>query len=337
MMLQKKSSSWARLKYTYVLPLAATTLVVFARPEISTQFDAISNAKISHLALETSINEVKNPFAAGIPDVVSAIPEREAAATTVFQDPDSVYNTAEYLPEFPGGETALLKYIADQIVYPKEAFEKGIQGRVPCTFTVNKDGSISDIQIVKTQNATGNAAPGIQRTEDPLLVKEAIRVIKTLPKFKPGSIDGKIVRVRYSLPINFRLTPTQDAVAKPAKTNQADDPDLVYTTAEIMPQFPGGEVALLKYIADQIKYPKEAAEKGIQGRVSCTFIVNKDGSVSDVQITRPLNALLNNEAIRVIKTLPEFKPGSIDGKTVRVRYSLPVNFKIPVKKAESAN
>ena len=334
MMLQKKSSSWARLKYAYVLPLAATTVIVFAHPEISTQFEEISNAKINHLASETSINEVKNLAAIGT-GIRQNMPEMESDKVTTPQD--TVYNMVECMPEFPGGEAALLKYIADQLKYPEEAAEKGIQGRVPCTFTVNKDGSISDIQIVRHANTTGNPVPGIQRTEDPLLEEEAIRVLKTFPKFKPGMTDGKIVRVRYSIPINFRLHPSPKTTTKPAKTDPVDDLDRVFMTVEKMPEFPGGDEALLNYIDANLKYPEEAASKSIQGRVACSFIVNTDGFVSDVQVIRSESPLLNNEAIRILKSLPQFKPGENDGKPVRVKYSIPINFRLPEKTEEAAN
>jgi len=102
----------------------------------------------------------------------------------------------------------------------------------------------------------------------------------------------------------------------------------VFVTVEKMPEFPGGDIALLKWISENINYPTIAAENGIQGRVACTFVVNADGSVSDVQVARPVDPNLDREAIRVLRQLPKFKPGEQRGKPVRVKYSVPVRFRL---------
>ena len=104
---------------------------------------------------------------------------------------EEIFVVVEKQPEFPGGMTALMKFLGDNIKYPVIAQENGIQGRVITNFVVERDGSISDVQIVRGQ--------------DPSLDKEAIRVIKTMPKWKPGQQRGKPVRVRFTLPVVFRL------------------------------------------------------------------------------------------------------------------------------------
>ena len=104
--------------------------------------------------------------------------------------------------------------------------------------------------------------------------------------------------------------------------------DQVFISVEKMPEFPGGEVALLKYIADNVNYPIIAAKNGIQGRVTCTFVVNIDGSVTEVQVVRPNDQHLDAEAIRVLQILPKFNPGMQGGKPVRVKYSVPVRFRL---------
>ncbi len=103
-----------------------------------------------------------------------------------------VFKVVETMPSFPGGDAALMKYISDNVRYPAIAQENGIQGRAICQFTVEKDGSISDIQIVRSAG-------------DETLDKEAKRVIKSMPKWSPGKQRGKAVRVSYTIPINFRL------------------------------------------------------------------------------------------------------------------------------------
>ena len=106
------------------------------------------------------------------------------------------------------------------------------------------------------------------------------------------------------------------------------DPEHVFTIVEKNPEYPGGEAALMKYIMDNIIYPTIAIENGISGRVFCEFVVNADGTVTDVQVTRAFNQYLDREAIRVLRTLPRFKPGEQRGKPVRVKYSVPVVFKL---------
>jgi periplasmic protein TonB len=102
--------------------------------------------------------------------------------------------------------------------------------------------------------------------------------------------------------------------------------DGAYQKVDVMPVFPGGDEALLKYVADSTHYPKEAKEKGIQGKVIARFVVKKDGSVSDVSILKGVNPLLDNEAIRVVKTLPKFTPGELNGKKVPVWFMIPITY-----------
>lgn len=103
----------------------------------------------------------------------------------------------------------------------------------------------------------------------------------------------------------------------------------VFVVVEKMPEFPGGQAALFKYLSENVKYPVIAQENGIQGRVICQFVVNKDGSIVDVEVVRSGgDASLDKEAVRVIKSMPKWHPGQQRGKSVRVKYTVPVNFKL---------
>ena len=123
-------------------------------------------------------------------------------------------------------------------------------------------------------------------------------------------------------------TSTYVAAAVVVEEEEVIDDNFVFVSVEKMPEFPGGDAALLKWIADNISYPTIAAENGVQGRVACTFTVNSDGSVTDVQVVRPIDPNLDREAIRVLRLLPKFKPGEQRGKPVRVKYSVPVRFQL---------
>ena len=104
--------------------------------------------------------------------------------------------------------------------------------------------------------------------------------------------------------------------------------DTVYQIVEEMPQFPGGENALMEYVSKNVVYPEEAKEKEIQGRVFISFVVEKDGSIGEVKVLRGIGGGCDEEAVRVIKGMPKWKPGMQKGKPVRVSYQIPINFKL---------
>ena len=103
----------------------------------------------------------------------------------------------------------------------------------------------------------------------------------------------------------------------------------IFVVVESMPEFPGGAQEMMKFIAENIKYPVIAQENGIQGRVICQFVIEKNGSVTDIQVVRSSgDASLDKEAERVIKNMPKWKPGKQRGKPVRVKYTIPVAFRL---------
>ena len=111
-------------------------------------------------------------------------------------------------------------------------------------------------------------------------------------------------------------------------TAQTKKNDMVFDVVEVMPQYPGGPIAMLKYIMENMKYPEQAMKEGIQGRVTVRFIVEKDGSISDVRPVLSVHPLLNKEAVRVVESMPKWSPGKQNGKPVRVRFNVPVMFKL---------
>lgn len=106
------------------------------------------------------------------------------------------------------------------------------------------------------------------------------------------------------------------------------EPEKPFVSVEQMPQFPGGDSELMKFIGSNLKYPTIAAENGIEGRVVIRFVVGKDGNVSDVQVVRSLDPSCDKEAVRVVKTMPKWVPGKQNGRNVPVYYTLPVLFKL---------
>ena len=121
----------------------------------------------------------------------------------------------------------------------------------------------------------------------------------------------------------------QEAYVPPAVVEEEEESEQqIFTVVEKMPEFPGGMAALMKYLANAIKYPVIAQENGIQGRVSCSFVINKDGSIVDAVVLRGVDPSLDKEALRVINAMPKWKPGEQRGKPVRVKYTVPVTFRL---------
>ena len=113
-----------------------------------------------------------------------------------------------------------------------------------------------------------------------------------------------------------------------APPEEEEEEQVIHIRVEKMPEFPGGQEALNRYLVRNIKYPLLAQENGIQGRVVCQFVVNSDGSIVVISVVRGVEESLDKEAIRVIKSMPKWTPGRQGGKSVRVKYTLPIRFKL---------
>ncbi len=133
-----------------------------------------------------------------------------------------------------------------------------------------------------------------------------------------------------SIEVTSEETEQEVVIAAPVEAPvEEEEEEVVFVVVESMPEFPGGQQALFKYLSENVKYPVIAQENGIQGRVICQFVVNKDGSIVDVEVVRSGgDPSLDKEAVRVIKSMPKWKPGKQRGKAVRVKYTVPVNFKL---------
>ena len=182
MMLKEKSSPWARVKYLYVLPLAALAVSAFARPEVSAVADELSSAKVNDLVASMKTNQL------------------ETVSFAVKDTLTPVFEVVERMPQFPGGVAAQVKYFKKNLRYPAEAKKAGTQGRVVVQFFVNKDGSISNVKVL--------------RGVDPALDAEAIRLVNSMPKWKPGMQKGKAVTVKYTVPVLFKLDEADEKVAQ---------------------------------------------------------------------------------------------------------------------------
>lgn len=134
----------------------------------------------------------------------------------------------------------------------------------------------------------------------------------------------------YGAPVVVAKYGVQRRSVSPVSSNdKVSEDDVIYRSVEQMPQFPGGEAALMKYIEAHIQYPAEALKNRIKGHVVVQFVVDKKGKIGEVKVLRSVDKDLDKEAVRVVKSLPKFTPGRQNGKAVSVWYTLPVTFTLP--------
>ena len=287
MMMNKTRSSRLKLaKYLLMLPLIV--LLVTANSLFAAQ------QKPVYVEAVEVVSDVSD---------VSALPTIASDEEIFSQDPppvkqegagEEIFVVVENQPEFPGGQEAMMQFLADSIRYPRESMEKGVQGRVICNFVIMKDGSVNDVQVV--------------RGVDPLIDAEAIRVLKLMPEWKPGTQRGKKVNVRYTLPVVFRLLKNEPKIVID-ELKQINE--TMSVEAQVQPHFvfPGGQREMMRFISEKIKYPVVAQEKGLQGLVNASFRVNGAGDITGAEVIDGAEGMstLNNEVLRIIKEMPRWE------------------------------
>lgn len=206
---------------------------------------------------------------------------------------------------------SIVTYLQSQLRYPDLARELGIEGKVIISFNVSADGHRYGYRVAK----------GVQRDLD----AEALLTVSSLPDsiVFPYYIKGES---GYVIPINFKLSETPVSISK-AAPRRVEVPHVYEQTDKLdqRPQYPGGDAAMGAFIDSNQTYPVIGME--MLGRVVVGFVINEDGSISDIVIRRSLHPAYDAEAIRLVKGMPKFIPGRLNGKAVKVRYVLPVLFK----------
>lgn len=306
MMYKEKSSLWRCTKALYIVPLAVLAACSFSSPK--SDVEDKGNEKIVNTATDGEISNL---------DVQVSRDGREAVEVlNVRKDP-------EVAAEYPGGTPALMRFLSMKVKYPKEAEKRGEQGKAYVKFVVMSDGNVDYVQIAKSS--------GSKTLDD-----EAMRVVKSMPRWTPAKQDGENVNSMLTLPVAFKLgdVPTV-AVDAPEGKNEVVDVKItavdeeIYQVVEQVPEFKGGMGALMKYLSSNINYPQEAKDKNIQGKSLIRFVVEKDGSITDVEVARSSgNDLLDQESMRVVKSMPKWNPGKQSGRAVRTRFVLPVMFRL---------
>ena len=189
----------------------------------------------------------------------------------------------------------------------------------------------------------------VEKKEEPKVEKVEVEKVKSSVKFVPPVIKkDSEVKPEEELKSQEELNKTNTAIgAFDVKGNDEaagevlkakeviaqpeppkEEETKVFDVVEQMPSFPGGPSALMQYLSSNIKYPVVAEENGVQGRVVCTFVVERDGSITDVRVIKSVDPSLDKEAVRVVKSMPKWIPGKQNGSAVRVKYTVPVTFRL---------
>lgn len=213
MMTMKKSSQWKTLRALAVVPVIALALLAFANPK---SVAAVVTADVQQDRMTQSTEDKPELVIVGMrPDNIAEVEASPQADEETKPQSKKVYESVEQMPEFPGGIAAMMRYLSENIKYPPEAAKNNIEGRVVLQFVIDETGQVGDIQVARPVSEELDA--------------EAVRVVKTLPKFEPGRQDGEAVSVWYTLPINFKLqgnpaeTQNTPAVHGTAKLQGKDD------------------------------------------------------------------------------------------------------------------
>ncbi|MNE30630.1 transport protein TonB [compost metagenome] len=201
-------------------------------------------------------------------------------------------------------------YLSNHVQYPQAAIDSGIQGKVYVQFIVETDSSISNVKATRGAELGGG------------LPAEAERLVREMPKWAPGTQKGVPVRAYFTMPVNFKL----DAPVE----------DTVYSSVTCHPRAPYDWGS---YLVNNLKYPIEALQKDIQAKIYIKFVVEKDGSITNVTATKKIAIKpimpeaqieygLPEEAERVIRQMPNWTPGLIDDKPVRTYFVVPITFRL---------
>ena len=289
--------------------------------------------------------------------------EDKATSNHLDQQGDPIFKVVEEMPRFPGCEDMsgtsadkencakqkMLEFIYKNVQYPKIARDQNIQGMTIIQFIVEKDGSINEAKLIR--DIGGNCGT------------ESLRVVNSFPTWIPGKQRGKAVRVQYTLPVKYKLqdeTPVEKtrlempniiALGSSDENNKsknlvntnptAQDREL-FKVVEDMPRFPGCEEStiskedktqcsrqkMLEFIYTNLKYPREARKLGIDGIAVIQMVVEKDGSITSIEIIRNPGGGTGEEARRVIELMPTWIPGKQRGQNVAVQYTLPIKYKL---------
>ena len=284
MMIKKKSNPWARLKYLYVLPLAAVAVAAFARPEVSNELAEISNAKVNDLTSIVKAEEVKS--------VENSSDEKFKLSGTVVEA------ARKNVPVI--GASVIIRGTTNGTL-------TDMDGKFVMTGV--KKGDVIQVSFVGYQTQSV-----VVKDDSPLtiLMRDDVQPLDEMVVVGMASDGAGASSVEHP---DKKVV----AVVDIPKVKEEPQEEVIFQVVEEMPQFPGGLSEAMKFLAKNIKYPVEAQQAKIEGRVIVRFVVGRDGSVSNVEVVRGVSPELDAEAVRVVSLMPKWIPGKQRGKAVAVK------------------
>ena len=289
MMIKKKSNPWARMKYLYVLPLAAIAVAAFARPEVSNQLSEISSVKVNDLTSIMKVDEGKSA---------------EISSDEKFKLSGQVMEVNTKKPVV-GASVLVRGTTYGTLTDANGKFELQV-----------KKGDVLMVSYVGLQT---QSLPVVTESKLVVWMKDDVQSMEEMVVVGMASDGVGAPSVTH---------PDKKVVSVAEVPNVKEEQQAIFTVVEEMPQFPGGMGEAMRFLAQNIKYPKAAQQAKIEGRVIVQFVVGKDGSVSDIQIMRSVSPDLDAEAIRVVGMMPKWIPGKQRGKAVTVKFTMPIMFRL---------
>ncbi len=238
-------------------------------------------------------------FEKEVADFEKAKPSNAMSNSQDQMSGEKIYEKVGIHPSFPGGNTKRDTWIKENVFmnYSENVFRNNRSTILLIQFVVEKDGRITNIKI--------------RNRVSPSLEKETISLVSKMPNWNPGKEKGQNVRSLYVLPCVF---------------DDEQIPIYEYETLDEKPSFPGGMSAFSQWVRNNMHYPKEASNNGIQGRVVIQFVIDQYGTITNIKVKRSVDPSLDKEAIRLVKSMPKWIPGKKNGKNVRTNFTMPLNF-----------
>ena len=248
-------------------------------------------------------------------------------------DMEGVVAFAEVMPKFDKRDVSRFEWwLAGNLKYPEEAAAQGIAGRLTATFVVEKDGSIVHTEIM--------------HSPDPILSAEVEKALRSSPKWTPGTHKGKRVRVCMPVSVTFEIfegvpiialteraltMQRREVRARRERFEATGDSTVLNRNPEtVMPSFRGKDIMAFREWANNIvQYPPELVRSNKGGSVMAAFVIDEEGRLGEITIPYSTDPLLSKEVTRVLKRSPRWAPGTLDGKPVKVKFTLPFEFSIP--------
>lgn len=204
-------------------------------------------------------------------------------------------------PRYFGGEVAMQKFIDSRLFYPPSAWNSGIEGQVHLVFTISGEGAVENVKVLKSLHPDCDSV--------------AVKIVRSMPRWRPGQQRGKDAAITFNLPILFRKS-------------MEDVEGEIFSLGDSVtsPEFPGGEVSLFRFIREKTRRTEPG--QYTQGRVDIRFIVTKEGKIKHPKIIKGIDPILDEEAMQIIRLMPDWIPGRRNGEAVNVYFTIPVLFRL---------